>query len=53
MRRPGIAGALLLGTTSGPEITSSVTLCQVIGYNLLLVATILALRVLFTIFRNR
>ena len=49
----GIAGALLLGTTSGPGISSSVTLYQVIGYNLLLIATILALRVLFTIFRNR
>jgi ubiquinone biosynthesis protein len=49
----GIAGALLLGTTSGPKITSSVTLYQVIGYNLLIIAVILALRVLFTIFRNR
>ena len=49
----GIAAALLLGTTSGPKITSDVTLYQVIGYNLLLVAAILALRVLFTIFRNR
>jgi ubiquinone biosynthesis protein len=49
----GIAAALLLGSTSGPKITSDVTLYQVIGYNLLLVAAILALRVLFTIFRNR
>src|SRR5258708_33020572 len=31
----GIAAALLLGTTSGPKITSDVTLYQVIGYNLL------------------
>ena len=49
----GIAAALLLGTTSGPKVTSDVTLYQVIGYNLFLVAAILALRVLFTIFRNR
>jgi ubiquinone biosynthesis protein len=49
----GIAGAVLLGTTSGPKITSNVSLYQVIGYNLLLVAAILALRVLFTIFKNR
>ena len=49
----GIAAALLLGTTSGPKVTSDVTLYQVIGYNLFLVAAILVLRVLFTIFRNR
>jgi ubiquinone biosynthesis protein len=49
----GIAAALLLGTTSGPKVTSSVTLYQVIGYNLFIVAAILVLRVLFTIFRNR
>jgi ubiquinone biosynthesis protein len=49
----GIAAALLLGTTGGPKITSTVTLYQVIGYNLFLVSAILALRVLFMIFRNR
>jgi ubiquinone biosynthesis protein len=49
----GIAAALLLGTTSGPKVTSSVTLYQVIGYNLFIVAAILVLRVLYTIFRNR
>jgi ubiquinone biosynthesis protein len=49
----GIAAALLLGTTSGPKVTSSVTLYQVIGYNLFIVAAILVLRVLFTIFKNR
>jgi ubiquinone biosynthesis protein len=49
----GIAAALLLGVTSGPEITPNVSLGQLIGYNLLVVAGILALRVLYTIFRNR
>ena len=49
----GIAAALLLGVTSGPEITPNVSLGQLIGYNLLVVAGILALRVLYTIFKNR
>ena len=37
----------------GPRITSDVSLAQLIGYNLLIVAAILVLRVLYTIFRNR
>jgi ubiquinone biosynthesis protein len=49
----GIVAALLLGAPGGPKITPTVSLYQVIGYNLLIVASILALRVLFTIFRNR
>lgn len=49
----GIVAALLLSTPGGPKITPTVSLYQVIGYNLLIVASILALRVLFTIFRNR
>jgi ubiquinone biosynthesis protein len=49
----GIAAALLLGITSGPKITPNVSLGQLIGYNLLVVAGILALRVLYTIFKNR
>jgi ubiquinone biosynthesis protein len=49
----GIVAALLLSTLGGPKITPTVSLYQVIGYNLLIVASILALRVLFTIFRNR
>ena len=44
---------LLLGVTSGPKITTNVSLGQLIGYNLLVVAGILGLRVLYTIFRNR
>jgi ubiquinone biosynthesis protein len=49
----GIVAALLLGAPGGPKITSTVSLSQLIGYNLLIVAAILVLRVLFTIFRNR
>jgi ubiquinone biosynthesis protein len=49
----GIVAALLLGTSGGPEITPTVSLYQVIGYNLLIVAAALILRVLFTIFKNR
>jgi len=49
----GIIAALLLGVSGGPKIASDVSLAQLIGYNLLLVAAILVLRVLFVIFRNR
>ena len=49
----GIIAALLLGAPGGPKIAPTVSLYQVIGYNLLIVAAVLALRVLFTIFRNR
>ena len=49
----GITAALLLGIPSGPKIAPNVSLCQLIGYNLLIAAAALALRVLFTIFRNR
>jgi ubiquinone biosynthesis protein len=49
----GIVAALLLGAAGGPKITPSVSLNQLIGYNLLIVAAILVLRVLFTIFRSR
>jgi len=49
----GIGAVLLIGAPGGPQITPTVSLFQVIGYNLLLVASILVLRVLFAIFRNR
>ena len=49
----GIVAALLVGSPGGPKITPSVSLGQLIGYNLLIVAAILILRVLFTIFKNR
>jgi ubiquinone biosynthesis protein len=48
----GIVAAMLLGTPGGPKITSTLSLYQFIGYNLLIVAAILVLRVLFTILRS-
>jgi ubiquinone biosynthesis protein len=52
----GIGAVLLIGAPGGPQITPAVSLFQlfqVIGYHLLIVASILVLRVLFAIFRNR
>jgi ubiquinone biosynthesis protein len=49
----GITSALLLGISAGPKIAPNVSLCQLIGYNLLIVTAVLVLRVLFTIFRSR
>jgi ubiquinone biosynthesis protein len=49
----GIVAAILLGTSGGPQITPTVSLAQLIGYNLLIVGGILGLRVLYVIFRNR
>ena len=48
----GIVAALLLGIPGGPKISTNVSLCQLIGYNLLIVAAILVLRVLFTILKS-
>jgi ubiquinone biosynthesis protein len=47
----GIMAVLLLGTTGGPRVTATVGLYQLLGYNLLVVCAILALRVLVLIFR--
>jgi hypothetical protein len=41
----------LLGTGGGPRVTATVGLYQLLGYNLLVVCAILALRVLVLIFR--
>jgi ubiquinone biosynthesis protein len=49
----GIVAALLLAAPGGPKIAQSVSLYQLIGYNLLIVSGVLVLRVLFTIFRSR
>ena len=49
----GIVAALLVGAPGGPKIAPTVSLFQLIGYNLLIVAGILVLRVLYLIFRNR
>jgi ubiquinone biosynthesis protein len=47
----GIMAVLLLGTGGGPSVTATVSLYQLLGYNLLVVCAILALRVLVLIFR--
>jgi len=49
----GIVAVLLIAPPRGPQLSPTVSLYQVIGYNLLIVASILVLRVLFAIFRNR
>ena len=49
----GIVAALMLAAPGGPKIAQSVSLYQLIGYNLLIVAGVLVLRVLFTIFRSQ
>jgi ubiquinone biosynthesis protein len=47
----GIMAVLLLGLHGGPELTPRVSLYQFLGYCLLAVAAILALRVLVQVFR--
>jgi ubiquinone biosynthesis protein len=47
----GIMAVLLLGTGGGPAVTATVSLYQLLAYNLLVVCAILALRVLVLIFR--
>ena len=49
----GIVAALMLAAPGGPKVAQSVSLYQLIGYNLLIVAGVLVLRVVFTIFRSR
>jgi ubiquinone biosynthesis protein len=49
----GIVAAVLLGTPGGPQITPTISLLQLIGYNLLIIGGILGLRVLYVILRNR
>ncbi|WP_019819318.1 ABC1 kinase family protein [Saccharomonospora saliphila] len=48
----GIMGVLLLGSSGGPSVTSTVTLYQMIGYHLLVVSSVLVLRVLVLIARG-
>jgi ubiquinone biosynthesis protein len=47
----GLMAVLLLGTPGGPDVTPSVTLYQLLGYNLLVICAVLVLRVLVLIFR--
>jgi ubiquinone biosynthesis protein len=49
----GLVAVLLIAAPGGPKLSATVSLFQVIGYNLLIVASVLVLRVLFAIFRNR
>lgn len=49
----GIMAVFLLGASGGPAVTPTVSLFQVVGYNLLVVSCILVLRVLFVIFRRQ
>ncbi|WP_207781934.1 ABC1 kinase family protein [Phytoactinopolyspora limicola] len=48
----GVMAVLLLGTNGGPSVTDAVSLFELIGYNLLAVSAILALRVLVRVFRR-
>ncbi|MBT2377961.1 ubiquinone biosynthesis protein UbiB [Streptomyces sp. CB00316] len=48
-----LVGAVLLSIDSAPTIMGSVSLSQLIGYNLLAVSCILVLRVIFSISRGR
>jgi hypothetical protein len=47
----GVMAVLMLGLHSGPAITQTVTLYAFFGYCLLVIAAILALRVLVLVFR--
>jgi ubiquinone biosynthesis protein len=47
----GLMGVLLLTAQGGPAVTETITLHQLLGYNLLLVGFLLVLRVLFVVFR--
>lgn len=49
----GLMAVLLLGIEGGPSVFGTTTLFQLIGYNLLVIAAILVLRVLAPIFRRQ
>jgi ubiquinone biosynthesis protein len=51
MGAAGVMAVLLLGSTGGPKLSATVSLFQVLGYNLLVVSAVLILRVLVMIFR--
>lgn len=48
----GIMAVLLIGTAGGPMITATVSLYDLLGYNLLVISGVLGVRVLATIFRH-
>jgi ubiquinone biosynthesis protein len=47
----GLMSVLLLAAHGGPNLTPTVTLYQLLGYNLLVLSLLLALRILFVVFR--
>ncbi|WP_328991615.1 AarF/UbiB family protein [Kribbella sp. NBC_01245] len=47
----GVMAVLLIGIDGGPTVTPQVSLFQLLGYNLLIICGVLALRVLVLIFR--
>ncbi|TCC60502.1 AarF/ABC1/UbiB kinase family protein [Kribbella pittospori] len=47
----GLMAVLLLGTPGGPQVTTSMSLFQLFGYNLLVICAVLVLRVLVLVFR--
>ncbi len=49
----GVMAVLLLGTQGGPKLTASVSLFHAIGYNLILISSVLIMRILFTIYRKQ
>ncbi|SDJ85286.1 ubiquinone biosynthesis protein [Lentzea albidocapillata subsp. violacea] len=49
----GVMAVLLLGSAGGPQIAADVGLHQVLGYNLLIIAVLLGLRVVVTVLRPR
>jgi ubiquinone biosynthesis protein len=44
---------LLMGSSGGPQVVPSVSLHQLFGYNLLVIAVLLGLRVVVTVLRPR
>jgi ubiquinone biosynthesis protein len=48
----GLMAVLLLGTEGGPQVTNTVSLYELFGYNLLVISVILVLRVLVLVFRR-
>ncbi|MGW0519676.1 ABC1 kinase family protein [Crossiella sp. NPDC003009] len=48
----GVMAVLLLGTTAGPMVADGISLLHVFGYNLLVISSVIALRVLYLVFRR-
>ncbi|MGI8696318.1 MAG: ABC1 kinase family protein [Mycobacteriales bacterium] len=48
----GIMAVILLGSRGGPSVTHTVSLYQILGYNLLVISSVLVLRALFVIFHR-